>query len=1116
MYKEDIIAELRGMLSSADGEECVRRTMGLIREFYDCEYVFISEYDKERNIARERFRLDGGVGGLKKIERSIPLDSSGFWQSRMSTDIPIVMGNSSETSVKYPKDCAYLASFGVREWNNYMYIPIRFTEGLPGHLGIRNANAHIKDIGFLEMVSKFIVFYVSKAELQEDLDSVNSIADIMPGICFQCEAAEKSRVLHVNSETYTVFECIPEEFAKMTKDGILDLTYECDRPIAKKAMEELVNGDKRKVEATFRVVTAKGNIRWLLCGMGIIDNRIGKIINGVAYDITAQKAAEENLRISGEMLNLALEQSKVSVWVYDVNEKSIVQAKKSEVHSQIPLKIYNIPQSVIEDGTIHPDTADDYAGMIRRIDSGEPYVKASYKLRTAIGTYCWRNAEYTTIFDDDGNPVRAIGTAATITDKDQVYLNYHREMMYYETTGFYNADYGREKIYDYLRENNGECGIIKIQFTDYDKIAAQYGKMFADAAIIEAGKRIGSFTDGIIIRFGRGCFGALCRKKDEYDALFDGLEKEVHSVYAGDFRIGAILNGQWGSDMIKLNEVLKDCKGERDIWEKNGDMISYTFNFLEKTPDSNAAIQALLGVIGRRYGFDRIVIYESNNDFSANAVAYEWCSDPKYRARKRVIHHQPDDRLIVEIYNKDAGAVLTDNLEIKTMQEPEMAVGICCGIYMDGKVFGAMSCEAAEDKEWAENIKSDIEEISKIISVYVNKARSDSASRAKSRFLSRMSHEIRTPINAISGMTAITRDLVSEVDDPKCKKAEDCLDKIQKSVQYLLKIINDILDMSKIESGKIKLNSIDFDMSLFADTVIETIGAQAESKGIDFVIDINIRNNIVKGDGMRLNQVIVNLLGNALKFTPAGGKIILSISEKEDYCYGISVEDTGIGISHKSIEKIFESFEQADESISYGYGGTGLGLAIAAQIVKMMGSDGIHVDSEPFKGSKFYFTLKLEPGKKEVRKEHRHVQYSFKGKRILVVEDNELNMEVAKTILEMAGFSVECAVNGLKAVDMFCSNGAGYYDAVLMDVRMPVMDGIEAARRIRMSGVDGAKGLPIVALSANAFDSDRRHAMECGMSAYLSKPIDPDTLYETLYNIIEDKCLDKKKNNRYD
>ncbi|WP_334312166.1 ATP-binding protein [Parabacteroides distasonis] len=397
-----------------------------------------------------------------------------------------------------------------------------------------------------------------------------------------------------------------------------------------------------------------------------------------------------------------------------------------------------------------------------------------------------------------------------------------------------------------------------------------------------------------------------------------------------------------------------------------------------------------------------------------------------------------------------------------------------------------------------------------------NLKRAEAANLAKSEFLSRMSHETRTPMNGIVGMSTIAMQNIDNTD-----KIKDCLEKVIMSSKHLLALINDVLDMSKIESGKVELRHESFNFRAFLQDFENLYGEQAKSKGISYetILASDLEVQII-GDSLRLNQVLSNLLSNALKFTPAKGMIKLRVSktgeDQENVYLRFEVIDTGCGIAEENYDKIFESFEQENVDVTYKYGGTGLGLSIVKRFTGLMGG-GIHVTSVQGSGSTFTVDLPFgkikesgKPtrfsdinGRNDLAKDCYAVDYDFKGKRILLVEDNELNREIAEELIGVTGASVESAEDGVQAVEMFKESAEGYYDLILMDVQMPHMDGYEATRCIRALGRSDAQKVPIFAMTANAFAEDVQKSREAGMNAHISKPLNIRAVYKQMNRYLQ-------------
>ena len=390
----------------------------------------------------------------------------------------------------------------------------------------------------------------------------------------------------------------------------------------------------------------------------------------------------------------------------------------------------------------------------------------------------------------------------------------------------------------------------------------------------------------------------------------------------------------------------------------------------------------------------------------------------------------------------------------------------------------------------------------------------ESASKAKSTFLSNMSHDIRTPMNAIIGFATLALDDIRDG-----KKVEDYLSKILSSSKHLLGLINDILDMSRIESGKVVLEEQETDLVTTLQELQSIMEGQAKERKLKLHVDYsNLRDRHVYCDKTRLNQVMFNLLANAVKFTSEGGSIWLTMSqleptyEVEDRAiYEIRVKDTGIGMDKAFIKHIFEPFERERTSTVSKIQGTGLGMAITKNIVDMMGGT-IEVESQKGVGTEFIIRLELRlqaearVANEDGTKQHGHAEgvAEFAGKRLLLAEDNELNREIACMLLSKYGFVIDTAENGQEAVDLVAASAPDYYDLVLMDIQMPVMDGHEATRRIRNLKDKELAKVPVVAMTANAFDEDRKAAKECGMNGFISKPINMQEVVQALRMCLQD------------
>ena len=378
----------------------------------------------------------------------------------------------------------------------------------------------------------------------------------------------------------------------------------------------------------------------------------------------------------------------------------------------------------------------------------------------------------------------------------------------------------------------------------------------------------------------------------------------------------------------------------------------------------------------------------------------------------------------------------------------------------------------------------------------------EEASKAKTFFLSNMSHDIRTPLNAIIGYTALANQ-----EGVAYEEKSEYIDKIEIAGRQLLDIVNDVLDMSRIESGKFTLEPTCVNLENSVREVCDMVRVQLEAKKIKLSVSCAVSHKWVLCDKVMLDRALMNLLCNAGKFTEENGSVSLQLTElsggDETGSYEIRIKDTGIGMSQEFVDRLFSPFERERTSTVSKIQGTGLGLAITKSIVDMMGGN-ITVRTEKDKGTEFTITVSFpltEPEEEIGSTEEDEI--SFEGLRALLVEDNMINMEIAQMLLEQAGFLIETAENGKIALEMTAASEHGHYDVILMDIQMPVMDGYTAAKAIRNLPDPVLAGIPIIAMTANAFQEDIKKAEEVGMNGHIAKPLDIPGMKATLQQVLK-------------
>lgn len=400
--------------------------------------------------------------------------------------------------------------------------------------------------------------------------------------------------------------------------------------------------------------------------------------------------------------------------------------------------------------------------------------------------------------------------------------------------------------------------------------------------------------------------------------------------------------------------------------------------------------------------------------------------------------------------------------------------------------------------------KRQTEEIEKaMLAAEQEKLNAQKANQAKSNFLTNMSHDIRTPMNAIVGMTDIAR---FNIDDKE--KVRECLQVINASSTQLFQLLNNVLDMSEIETKGIKLKEIPFNLEELIDNLEMVLLQSAKSKKLELQFSCDIKNRNLIGDTVRLRQVLMNIIGNSIKFTPADGKVTVRVkqtdNEIDDYAnFILEIEDTGIGMSQEFIDKmIYRRFEREDGQTVKKTEGNGLGMSITKSIADAMGAT-IQIQSKKGEGSKFtiYLRMKIDQeSKNAIRKEKDgSISFDATGKKILVVEDNEINMEIIKGILERTNANIVCAWSAEEALEFIDNEDKDFFDLILMDIQLPGMDGYSATRSIRCMAREEAMSVPILAMTANAFAQDVEKALDSGMNAHIAKPIDVDELFQKLY-----------------
>ena len=968
----------------------------------------------------------------------------------------------------------------------------------------------------------------------------------------QWKPLDRERVVfkNANRESIRILGYEPEEFWSHGVWQWKELIAEADYQMKLDQLDNLEKaGDSMNFQ--YRVRQKDGTSCWILGKLEMVEDGDGELIaQSVFLDIDIRKRTEhqnqqlkELAEANSAILNMALEHTSLCEFYYYPDRRTCVIPDRTSARYQCGSRYMHMPES-FADEMVAPECRRDFIRMYEDIHSGKR--TASAQFLTVKNSWC-RVTMSAVEYGENGQNGTVLGIIEDITKEQTMAMALEEAKSRDLLTGLWNREAGTRIAQEYMAKKPlGErCALMLLDMDNFTRINQEEGVAFANAVLQEVADILRAETepDDIRVRMGgdefmlvlkgRGKAGAtvtgpriaarvrellLQSDKDISISVSIGMcATEVVDEYSGLYRCAESTlkyvkeNCQGNAACYldtsnELGEMLTDLYTEKHqlntieqgLTEQREDLVSFALDLLGKARNLNDAVQLLFARLGKTYGLDRVSLLDVDRDYLTCRFSYQWARDKTDLMMHKTFY------ITREQYEQWPGQFDPSGLNRHAVYDESSMSCLQAAIWNQGMFAGILSFEVkADGYSWNDEQRKLLEELSKIIPSFVMKARADAVSQAKTDFLSRMSHEIRTPLNAIVGMTAIARNVVDHRD-----RVLECLDKLETSNQYLISLINDILDMSRIESGKMELNVQPMDMEDFVRSLEGMMRPQAEQKGLRFIVE----NRCCQGlalvtDRLRLEQVLINIIGNAVKFTGEGGDVVFSITP-EERCSGgqrltFSVKDTGIGIASEALDSIFNAFEQAEKNTSVRYGGTGLGLAISSRLVQMMGGT-LGVRSVLGEGSEFYFTLTLPIGKLdgETPRSREPEHHDFHGRRLLVVEDNLLNQEIAQSLLEMEGFLVETAENGQAALDAFGSHEPGYYDAVLMDIRMPVMDGIEATRRIRTMERPDSRTIPIIAMTANAFDQDSRKSLDSGMNGHLSKPIRVEELLGML-----DACL---------
>ncbi len=855
-----------------------------------------------------------------------------------------------------------------------------------------------------------------------------------------------------------------------------------------------------------------------------------------------ERQTSDQLMEEKERYRMAVESSNDLFFTYHVESHSIDVVDCVSRFEDID--IFEGPNGLL-DRTIYPDDREQLMDVINNL-SGDVYLEIRAR-DSEDKPYSWVEIKGRFIKDADGHNTRVIGNIHNINERKTMEIENRNKHMLDPVTGYLKPDIGRDRLVAICKRH--ETGkLLLLRINNNDEMFRQYGSIFLDSVMEKLANMLAEECAEIncknILKIRPGADALMVWIPDvdvSVDRTIARLEKELAALVHEDilqlhFHAGVVTatGNEAAAQLVERAKMaVENARAhEKDIctWEQvdksyiekttepfkeivsfaypeEMSLQSLTINLLEHRGSMVVSLDMLSCRLENYYDIDNMIVTILDRDNLVLSVDYCWRENLKRPSSKTFVTCTENDlKYLQECADvnrmqsiQDMITVIPDLEIIKDTDTGIVIHMIDSGLYSGSIFMIGQSLKSLTDEQYKE-----LQEIGTIIQNRINQEHHDQSAQAKTDFLARMSHEIRTPMNGIIGMTEIALK-----EDQTEEKRMDCLKKVRESSDYLLGLLNDILDMSKIDSGKMTIAEEPFDLARLLDNLKTVLEAKIDEKHQTYITDFKLTNNWFIGDQLRINQILINLLGNAIRYSDDRGRIELKVEERpgEDGKSWIlfAVKDNGIGIAKKDRERIFQSFEQANYANNGKKQGTGLGLAISRRLVHLMGSE-IMLDSEVGKGSTFSFVLELHTyDKTSEETDNESDNLHVEGRRVLVVEDNELNVEIIKTILEDFGLKVDVAADGVIAFNRFSEMREGYYDLILMDIMMPNMNGLEAAREIRKSGRADSRTVPIVAMSANAFDEDARRSIESGMNEHMSKPINVSKLKEILRRYIADK-----------
>src|SRR5574344_136667 len=926
--------------------------------------------------------------------------------------------------------------------------------------------------------------YVSKQlSLEKISNTMTSILDNIPGgVAVLVYKDNRLRIDYANNAFYEI-HCGSQEYWNNKNSDYLQGVISEERQQLIDEFESMKSGEKKRGNMTYRVTGEDGAIHWinsvfnLSYSSGNVYQFYASFVN--MDELKAMEQAKGEIR---RMYEAAVEDAKLVVWEFDiVNHRVIMAENEFSMYDyrkfNLPKVTENVPASLV--GYIDDSSVDAFLDMYSQIEDGKPHASCEvwYKLKPGTEPRCER-IMYTTVFDGNGVPIRAYGIGQNITREKLAQEEYDRLRSQFagNLTNIVSTTHLDISLNRYLGGYSPYQGVEEARrSTDADGHFRLVADTIDNAEIREQ----------VLKKFN-------CKNLIE---MYKRGEQQFEQIYPVRTSRGDIM---WVTTTTHLTQNPESGNIEVITYTKDITRQKRINEIVERLSRINCDYIAVIDVAQKTFNVQNnnwdcdYIIEEKSFSFDSvrDILAKNYISDDKSAS---FLAMSELDVILKALDDKEQYVIAYDYFSRKDNGRPCKKLITLSWLNNDRRELLCMQQDVTE------TYRKEQEQIFKL-----EKANTEAvkANEAKSMFLSGMSHDMRTPLNGVLGYTALA------LKETEYDKIRDYLGKIDTSGKLLRDLINDVLELSKIESGK---TVIDYEAAVPEDvipSVAVSLRPSAELKNIKYTTDFDIDNTkVIWCDKLKIQRIALNIISNAIKYTPDGGSVSVNLKQSNNdgnnIQYVLDVNDTGIGISEEFIKNMFEPFSQEKRSEAITEQGTGLGLSIVKRYLDLIGGS-ISVSSKLHRGTQIEVVIPVESMQENIERESSitDVNAVLKDKHILLCEDNYMNREIAVMLLKEKGRIVETDENGLDGVDKFEESEEGSFDAVLMDIRMPLMNGYEATRRIRSINRSDARTVPVIAMTADAFFESVKEASEAGMNSYITKPIEPGVLYSTIADSI--------------